>query len=262
MPEKSPVKRKNKSTTSAAVRKRKSRANNPEAYPAERERNRERMVIYRARNNPRKRAAYLKGFLTVKEGKELEAQAFAHKQSLLRDWFSSRNLRFPAGAMTNDDILHHFVSKIELHKIEREVGELEIFRALEILNAEQLRAGASTPLPGVAACASSSNSDVCYKQQISLKPNDEALSSGRYVKQNAVEEKALTALLKVAEDWAAEDEKGQHQHGYQHDIAALLVAAKIMESSESMESSDTKNVDNKQREVLQYEIPKHFHHQC
>ncbi len=56
------------------MRKRKRRANNLDGYPSEeREKSREQMSVYRARNESRKRAVYLKGFLTVKEGKEPEA---------------------------------------------------------------------------------------------------------------------------------------------------------------------------------------------
>mmetsp|Transcript_15910 Transcript_15910/g.33610 ORF Transcript_15910/g.33610 Transcript_15910/m.33610 type:complete len:269 (-) Transcript_15910:84-890(-) len=117
----------------AAERKRKSRASNPERNSNEKEKSRKRMAIYRSKNRSQKKALAFKALLSDGETKELETQSANHMVSLLSDWLISRGHNFSAATMVEKNIVNLFVPKIEMHKIERQVAEFEIDLAQKLL---------------------------------------------------------------------------------------------------------------------------------
>lgn len=118
----------------AAERKRVSRARNPEACQHEKEKSRERMSVYRGKNRAQKRARDFKALLTDAEKEELEEEAKKHRISLLSDWLKTRDLGFSAEVMVERNITNLFVSKIEMHKIEKGVAEFEVAYIQEMLS--------------------------------------------------------------------------------------------------------------------------------
>mmetsp|Transcript_29480 Transcript_29480/g.63489 ORF Transcript_29480/g.63489 Transcript_29480/m.63489 type:complete len:432 (+) Transcript_29480:144-1439(+) len=117
---------------SAAERKRRSRAQNPETRTDEKDKNRERMAIYRAKNRAAKRAAELKLTLDNDEKKNVESKAIAHRRLLICDWFNSHKVMMPTDAMNNKIILNRFMPRIDLHQIEHTAAQFEIALAKKI----------------------------------------------------------------------------------------------------------------------------------
>lgn len=129
---------------SAAERKRRSRAKNPETTD-EKDKNRVRMAIYRAKNKSAKRAHELKLTLGNDEKRNVELKAFTHKRSLICDWFDSHKVMMPSDAMTNKIILNRFMPRIDVHQIEHMAAQFEIALAKKIIAKEPPVAGNSTP---------------------------------------------------------------------------------------------------------------------
>mmetsp|Transcript_23819 Transcript_23819/g.49844 ORF Transcript_23819/g.49844 Transcript_23819/m.49844 type:complete len:340 (-) Transcript_23819:108-1127(-) len=112
---------------SDAEKKRRSRAKKPVKYhDIERETSRKRMAIYRAKNKAQKRASQLKMLLSDDDKKEIEDHVAKQRQNLICDWFTYHKLRFDPKMTSDAKILHSFMTKVEIHKMELRLAEFEI----------------------------------------------------------------------------------------------------------------------------------------
>lgn len=114
---------------SNAEKKRRSRARKPAKYhDHERETSRKRMAIYRAKNKAQRRAHQLKNLLSEGSKKEIEAHATMQRQFLVGGWFSNHNhkSKFDPKMITQANVMTMFMTKAEIHDIERQVAQFEI----------------------------------------------------------------------------------------------------------------------------------------
>eukprot|EP00584_Thalassiosira_punctigera_P004891 CAMPEP_0172529404 /NCGR_PEP_ID=MMETSP1067-20121228/3489_1 /TAXON_ID=265564 ORGANISM="Thalassiosira punctigera, Strain Tpunct2005C2" /NCGR_SAMPLE_ID=MMETSP1067 /ASSEMBLY_ACC=CAM_ASM_000444 /LENGTH=209 /DNA_ID=CAMNT_0013313447 /DNA_START=54 /DNA_END=683 /DNA_ORIENTATION=- len=193
---------------SVAERKRRSRANNPELYTDEKAKSRERMSIYRGKLKSQKKARDFKGLLNDGEKRELVAKSAAHKRSLLHSWLASRDIKIPPDAIV-DKKINLFVSKIEMHKIDREVAEYEVSLSQDLLCA---RAGSCGGGGGTTAEGKSPPPPTPEVVPSSIVPKNQSLNNCRPAGINT--------------DGDEKSRAGTHQDA----LDALLFAAQRMES--------------------------------
>mmetsp|Transcript_908 Transcript_908/g.1949 ORF Transcript_908/g.1949 Transcript_908/m.1949 type:complete len:263 (-) Transcript_908:371-1159(-) len=255
---------------SAAERKRKSRASNPQRNLEEREKSRKRMAIFRAKKKSQKKVGELKALLRDGELKELETQSAKRKISLLREWMISRDLNLTPEVIIERNITNLFVPKIEMHKIEHELAEFELSLAQKLMCAPKPEAVGSLAdcveesealspdhvgivgkeafpqgidrfpsLPIPENVQSSTTSGSFWERRIDLIPQGQGQNYDHFAGGNPDEEKGSypsghprmsIASSGDVSDNATKDEKGQRQCTHEIALDALLMAAERIDS--------------------------------